>query len=153
MIVGLIGIKFLSEWKENIKTFATTIAAVLTVIMVDLALIPFLTPYTIVLALIANIVGFSAIIGAIVWFWYRRIPKIDLREAETIALKHIRAQKEISWLGLRPASDPPGHYLLDTKYLGGFDGKNWRIPIIHLGNEHIIVEVDGKAGEPRIKRQ
>lgn len=85
LIVGLIGLKFLSEWKQSINTFMTSIAAVLGVVVVDLTAMPYLTSQSAPLVIAANVITFG-VVGIGVWtIWNRRVPKIARSLTVTLA--------------------------------------------------------------------
>jgi len=89
-ILGIIGLKLLSEWKENISTFLTAFATILAVAVIDIAVIPFLTPETASWVILANVVAFIVMIVGVVYFWKSRYPKFNLKQAKVYILEFLR---------------------------------------------------------------
>lgn len=85
----LLGLKYLSEWKQDINTFLTSIGTILAVIVIDITVMPYLTSSSTPLVEAANVVGFVVIFAGILLLWHRRIPKVGSEKAEHNALEKI----------------------------------------------------------------
>jgi len=106
--------------------------------MLDIALIPLLTPDTATLLIAANVLGFATIAGGIVWFWHGRIPKISIEEAQRIALNYVKHIPETKSAAI------------DHARQSQLAGKNYVIPVAQnhgYGVASLWISVDARNGK------
>jgi hypothetical protein len=125
--VALIGLRLLGDYKQSINTFVMSLATIVGVIVGEIALVPYLTPVTSNLIIVVDVVASISIVAGISVIYYRRVPKIDLEDAEKLVLEHLRPQYE--------------SVSIDRRRQGYIVGKKWQVPVaIYMG--HGIVKQD-----------
>lgn len=139
LIVGLVGIRFLSEWKQTVNTFVASLIAILTIAVAEATAI-ILTP-----SIFPLLVGLDVIVGivvtvGIVVIWHRRFPKMDLEKAEHNALENMTKTK---YQGVK----------IDRTKQSMLIGRTWYVYVNRNSSQGLathVVEVDAITGEVKI---
>ncbi len=135
LIVGVLGLRFLSEWKQNINIFLTTLMAAVALAVTEITAIS-LSPSVAGPLEQLDLVGVFVSVIVIITLWYRRIPKIGLEKAETIAIEYVKTKHK--------------GVVLDKNRQGFLRERHWHIFVnylarIEIGTEE--VKVDAGTGK------